>query len=165
MPHIYEQIFETFRVVGSDDSSIVDRFADQAQWLDSPGCLFQRNNVVLTSQIRTEGVIKAGLFISVVLKGTGGTRSREGATQVRYSDDSIAVMALRQPTLWDGDAPRGAHMQAAGIAFPVSSLERLGLRDEFIKLFGPQNPNVFVAQLQASPRVKAIAMEMISPVA
>jgi len=165
MPHIYEHIFETFRVVGSDDSSIVDRFADQAQWLDTPGCLFQRNNVVLTSQIRTEGVIKAGLFISVVLKGTGGTRSREGATQVRYSDDSIAVMALREPTLWDGDAPRGAHMQAAGIAFPVSSLERLGLRDEFIKLFGPQNPNVFVAQLQASPRVKAIAMEMISPVA
>jgi len=165
MPHIYEHIFENFRVVGSDDSSIVDRFADQAQWLDSPGCLFQRNNIVLSSQIRTKGVIKAGLFISVVLKGTGGTRSRESATQVRYSDDSIAVMALRQPTLWDGDAPRGAHMQAAGIAFPVSSLERLGLRDEFIKLFGPQNPNVFVAQLQASPRVKAIAMEMISPVA
>jgi len=165
MPHIYEHIFEMFRVVGSDDSSIVDRFADQAQWLDTPGCLFQRNNVVLTSQIRTEGMIKAGLFISVVLKGTGGTRSREGATQVRYTDDSIAIMALREATLWDGDAPRGAHMQAAGIAFPVSSLERLGLRDEFIKLFGPQNPNVFVAQLQASPRVKAIAMEMISPVA
>ena len=165
MPHIYEHIFETFRVVGSDDSSIVDRFADQAQWLDTPGCLFQRNNVVLTSQIRTEGMIKAGLFISVVLKGTGGTRSREGTTQVRYTDDSIAIMALREATLWDGDAPRGAHMQAAGIAFPVSSLERLGLRYEFIKLFGPQNPNVFVAQLQASPRVKAIAMEMISPVA
>ena len=148
MPHIYDHIFETFRVVDSDDSSIVDRFADQAQWLDSPGCLFQRNNVVLSSQIRTEGVIKAGLFISVVLKGAGSGRSREGATQVRYSDDSIAVMALRQPTLWDGDAPRGAHMQAAGIAFPVSSLERLGLRDEFIELFGPQNPNVFVASLQ-----------------
>ena len=165
MPHIYEQIFENFRVVGSDDSSIVDQFADQAQWLDSPGCLFQRNNVVLSSQIRTEGVIKAGLFISVVLKGTGSGRPREGASRVRYSDDSIAIMALLEPTLWDGDAPRGAHMQAAGIAFPVSSLERLGLRDEFLKLFGPQNPNVFVATLRASPRVKAIAMEMISPVA
>ena len=67
MPHIYEQIFENFRVVGSDDSSIVDQFADQAQWLDSPGCLFQRHNVVLDSQISTEGVIKAGLFVSVVL--------------------------------------------------------------------------------------------------
>ena len=61
-------------------------------------------------------------------------------------------MALRQPTLWNGDSPRGAHMQAAGIAFPVSSLERLGLGDEFIKLFCAQNPNVFVATLQASPK-------------
>jgi hypothetical protein len=130
MPHIYEHIFETFRVVDPDDNSIVDQFADQAQWLDSPGCLFQRNNLVLSSRIRTAGTIKAGLFISVVLKGSGGARSHQGADQVRYSDDSIAVMALREPTHWDGDAPRGAHMQAAGIAFPVSSLKRLGLLDE-----------------------------------
>ena len=165
MPHIYDRIFETYRIVGAEDNSIVDQFADQAQWLDWPGCLFQRHNVVLSSQISTEGVIKAGLFVSVVLKGTGGARSREGATEVRYSDDSISVMALRQPTLWNGDSPRGAHMQAAGIAFPVSSLERLGLGDEFIKLFGAQNPNVFVATLQASPRVRAIAVDMISPLA
>ena len=120
MPHIYEHIFEGFRVVDPDDSSLADRFADQAQWLDSPGCLFQRNNLVLSSQIRTEGTIKAGLLISVVLKGSGGARSRLVANEVRYSDDSIAVMALREPTLWHGDAPRGARMQAAGIAFPIS---------------------------------------------
>jgi AraC-like DNA-binding protein len=175
MPHIYEHIFETFRVVDSDDDSIVDQFADQAQWLDSPGCLFQRNNLVLSSRIRTEGIIRAGLFISVVLKGSGGGGPREGANQARYSDNSIVVMALREPVLWDGDAPRGAHMQAAGMAFPISSLERLGLRDEFIDLFDirnqvirnqiSQNRNVFVASLRASPRVKSIAMEMISPVA
>ena len=82
MPHIYDHIFETFRIVGSDDSSMVDQFADRAQWLDSPGCLFQRNNVVLDSQIRTEGVIRAGLFISVVLKGSGGGRPREGYDRV-----------------------------------------------------------------------------------
>jgi AraC-like DNA-binding protein len=170
MPHIYEHIFETFRVVDPNDNSVADQFADQAQWLDSPGCLFQRNNLVLSSSIRTAGIIKAGLFISVVLKGAGGARSRQGANQLRYSDDSIAVMALREPTHWDGDAPRGAHMQAAGIAFPVSSLERLGLMDEFVDLFDSQNQdaqnqNVFLASLMAPPRVKAIAMEMISPVA
>jgi AraC-like DNA-binding protein len=175
MQHIYEHIFETFRVVDSDDSSIVDQFAAQAQWLESPGCLFQRNNLVLSSRIRTEGVIKAGLFISVVLKGSGGGGPSQGTEQVRYSDDSIMVMALREPVLWHGDAPRGAHMQAAGMAFPDSSLERLGLRDEFIELFDAQNQvarnqvaqnqNVFVASLKASPRIKAIAMEMISPVA
>lgn len=182
MPHIYDHIFETFRIVDPSDSSIAGRFADQAQWLDSPGCLFQSNNLVLSSGIRTEGIIKAGLFISVVLKGSGGGRPRQGADQVRnsnqvrysnrvrYSDDSIAVMALRKPVLWDGDAPRGAHMQAAGMAFPVSSLEQLGLMGEFIELFDSENrdaPNqdVFVASLKASPRVKAIAMEMMSPVA
>jgi AraC-like DNA-binding protein len=165
MPHIYDHIFETYRVVGAEDSSIVDQFADQAQWLNSPGCLFQRHNLVLSSRIKTEGMLKAGLFVSVVLKGSGCARSREGASEVHYSDDSISVMALRQSTLWNGDSPGGAHMQAAGLAFPVSSLQRLGLADEFIKLFGPRNPNVFVATLQASPRVRAIAVDMISPLA
>ncbi|CAN7627279.1 AraC family transcriptional regulator [Bradyrhizobium sp. LjRoot220] len=167
MPHIYEHVFEQFRIVDPDDSdrSIVDDFAGRSQWLEQPGCLFQRNNVVLGSRIRTEGVIKAGLFVSVILKGAGSGRARKGAKTISYSDASMVVMAFREPTLWDGDAPRGAHMQAAGVAFPVSSLERLGLMDEFIGLFDSQKRNVFVASLKASPRIKAIAMEMISPVA
>ena len=167
MPHIYEHVFEQFRIVDPDDDdrSIVDDFAGRSQWLEQPGCLFQRNNVVLSSRIQTEGIIKAGLFISVILKGAGSGRARKSAKAISYSDASIVVMAFREPTLWDGDAPRGAHMQAAGVAFPVSSLERLGLMDEFIELFDTRNRNVFVASLKASPRIKAIAMEMISPVA
>lgn len=167
MPHIYEHVFEQFRIVDPDDSdrSIVEDFAGRSQWLEQPGCLFQRNNVVLGSRIRTEGVIKAGLFVSVILKGAGSGRPRKAAKTISYSDASMVVMAFREPTLWDGDAPRGAHMQAAGVAFPVSSLERLGLMDEFIGLFDSKNRNVVVASLKASPRIKAIAMEMISPVA
>ncbi|MBR1224825.1 MULTISPECIES: helix-turn-helix transcriptional regulator [unclassified Bradyrhizobium] len=167
MPHIYDHIFEQFRIVDPDDNdrSIVEDFASRTQWLETPGCLFQRNNIVLGSRIRTEGVIKAGLFVSVILKGAGSGRARKGATRINYSDASIVVMALREPTLWDGDAPRGAHMQAAGVAFPISSLERLGMMDEFIGLFDTRDQNVFVASLKASPRIKAIAMEMLSPVA
>jgi AraC-like DNA-binding protein len=167
MPHIYEHVFEQFRIVNPDDndSSIVEDFAGRSQWLEQPGCLFQRNNVVLGSRIRTEGVIKAGLFVSVILKGAGSGRARKGAGRISYSDASIVIMAFREPTLWDGDAPRGAHMQAAGVAFPAWSLERLGLMDEFLELFDSQNPNVLVTSLKASPRIKAIAMEMISPVA
>ena len=140
MPHIYDHVFEQFRIVDPDDNdrSIVDDFAGRSQWLETPGCLFQRNNVVLGSRIRTEGVIKAGLFISVILKGAGSGRARKGANWISYSDASLVVMAFREPTLWDGDAPRGAHMQAAGVAFPVASLERLGLMDEFIDLFDSQ---------------------------
>lgn len=165
MPHIYDHIFETFRVVGLDDESVIDRHAGQAQWLETPGCLFQRNNVVLDCDVRTEGVIKAGLFVSVVLKASGEYRPRNGGKQYRYSDDTVAVMALREPTMWDGESPRGAHMQAAGLAFPLASLERLGLREEFLALFGAGNENIFVTSLRASPRVRAIAMEMLSPIA
>jgi AraC-like DNA-binding protein len=167
MPHIYDHIFEQFRIVDPDDNdrSIVEDFASRTQWLETPGCLFQRNNMVLSTRIRTEGVIKAGLFVSVILKGAGSGRARKGATRISYSDASIVVMALKEPTLWDGDAPRGAHMQAAGVAFPLASLERLGLMDEFIGLFDTRDQNIFVASLKASPRIKAIAMEMISPVA
>ena len=167
MPHIYDHVFETFRIVDPDDNdnSIVEDFAGRTQWLETPGCLFQRNNVVLGSRIRTEGVIKAGLFVSVILKGAGSGRARKGANRISYSDASIVIMAFREPTLWDGDAPRGAHMQAAGVAFPLPSLERLGLMDEFIGLFDTQNRDVVVTSLKASPRIKAIAMEMISPVA
>jgi AraC-like DNA-binding protein len=167
MPHIYEHVFEQFRIVDPDDNdnSIVDDFAGRSQWLETPGCLFQRNNVVLGSRIRTEGVIKAGLFISVILKGAGSGRARKGANWISYTDASIVIMAFREPTPWDGDAPRGAHMQAAGVAFPVASLERLGLMAEFIDLFDTRNRDVLVTSLKASPRIKAIAMEMISPVA
>ncbi|MET3842971.1 AraC family transcriptional regulator [Bradyrhizobium sp. OAE829] len=167
MPHIYDHIFEQFRIVDPDDNdrSIVEDFASRTQWLETPGCLFQRNNMVLGTRIRTEGVIKAGLFVSVILKGAGSGRARKGTTRISYSDASIVVMALREPTLWDGDAPRGAHMQAAGVAFPVASLERLGLMAEFIGLFDTRDQNVFVASLKASPRIKAIAIEMISPAA
>src|SRR5215212_2041660 len=167
MPHIYDHIFERFRIVDpdDDDNSIVEEFAGRTQWLETPGCLFQRNNVVLGSRIRTEGIIKAGLFVSVILEGAGSGRARKSASRITYSDASIVIMAFREPTLWDGDAPRGAHMQAAGVAFPVSSLERLGLMDEFVDLFDTRNRDVFVTSLKASPRIKAIAMEMISPVA
>ena len=41
--------------------------------------------------------------------------------------------------------------QAAGVAFPVASLERLGLMDEFIDLFDAQNRDVLVTSLKASP--------------
>lgn len=163
MPHIYEHVFEQFRIVDTDDNPVEDRFSGAAQWLETPGCLFQRNNFVLGGQIRTEGVIKAGLFLTVVLKGAGSGGPRKGTARFRYSDNTIAVMALREPTACGGDAPGGAHMRAAGVAFPSGSLERLGLHDEFLSLFEPHD-SVFIASLKAPPRIQAIAAEMLSPV-
>lgn len=164
MPHIFDHVFEHFRVVNSDNSSIADDFVECAQWLESPGCLFQRSNFVLGSEVRTEGVIKPGLFLSVVLKGAGGGGPLKGTQRFSYTNNSISVLALKEPTPWEGDAPSGAQMQAAGVAFPISSLERIGLRDEFLELFADDR-TVFVTSWKASPRIQAIAMEMISPTA
>lgn len=162
LPEVYDPLFENFRIVDSEDDSLVRDVARHAQWLDAPGCLFQRNNFVLDADIRTEGVIKPGLFLTVVLKGAGSGGPRKGTQRFRYTGNSIAVMALREPTPWGGDAPRGAQMHAAGVAFPLASLERMGLRDEFLALFPPERA-YFVTTFKAPPRILAIAAEMISP--
>jgi hypothetical protein len=68
---IYHRLFEQFRILDSEDASRSNDFAGAARWLELPGCLFQRNDVIPDSTIRTEGVIKPGLFVSIVLPGSG----------------------------------------------------------------------------------------------
>src|SRR5262245_56378850 len=63
--HLYHRIFDEFRIVDGTNTSRVDDFDKIVRWLEFPGCLFQRNNLVLDSEIRSEGVIKPGLYISV----------------------------------------------------------------------------------------------------
>jgi AraC-like DNA-binding protein len=164
VPHVYDRIFERFRIVNSEDTSLADAYSEYAEWLESPGCVFQRNNFMLDSRIRSDGVVKPGLFVTVVLKAAGTGGPRKGAPRFRYSDNSIVVMALKESTPCEGDAPRGAQMRAAGMAFPLSSLEEMGLTDDFLKLF-PEDRSVFVASLKAPPRIQAIAAEMLAPMA
>lgn len=162
-PHIYDRIFEKFRIVGSEDDQLVQEAARQAQWLKAPGCVFQRNNFVLGSEIQTEGVIKPGLFLSVILKGAGSNGPRKGTQRLRYTNNSVTVLAVKEPTPWGGEAPRGAEMQAVGVAFPVTSLERIGLREEFLALFA-EGRDYFFTTFSASPRIQALAAEMITPI-
>jgi len=160
---IYHRLFDQFRIVDSEDASRSDDFAGAARWLELPGCLFQRNDVVLDSTIRTEGVIKPGLFVSVVLQGAGHGGPRRGAKRFRYTENTIVVMALRRPVLCGGEAPGGARMFAAGLAFPLSSIDRLGLQQEFLDLFSEEGTDEFVVALKAPPRILAMATEMLSP--
>jgi len=161
--HIYHRIFDQFRIFDSANASRIDDFAFAARWLESPGCLFQRNDFVLDGGLRTEGVIKAGLFVTVVLKGAGQGGPRRGAKRFRYSENSIVVMALRKSVACEGEAPGGTHMFAAGLAFPEASIERLGLRQEFLGLFSQDGDEAFVATLKAPPRIVAMATEMLYP--
>ena len=163
MTHIYHRIFDQFRIVDSRDVSRSEIFAAAAQWLDAPGCVFQRNNFVLDSEIRTEGIVKAGLFVTIVLRGSGDGGPSRGTKRFRYAENTMVVMALRKAVPCDGQAPRGAHMFAAGLAFPEASLARLGLQQEFLDLFSEGECDEYLITLKAPPRMLAMAAEMLSP--
>ena len=163
MTHIYHRIFDQFRILDSANATRAHDFASAARWLESPGCLFQRNDLLLDGRLRTEGVIKPGLFVTVVLKGAGRGGPRRGAKRFHYSENSIVVMALRKPVACGGEAPAGTHMLAAGLAFPKASIERLGLQQEFLGLFEQDGGEAFVATLKAPPRIIAMATEMLRP--
>jgi AraC-like DNA-binding protein len=159
----YHRLFDQFRILDSEDASRSDDFVSSARWLELAGCLFQRNDVVLDSKIRTEGVIKPGLFVSVVLQGSGQGGPRRGTKRLRYSENTVVVMALRRPVPSAGEAPSDARMFAAGLAFPMSSIDRLGLQQEFLQLFSEEGTDEFVVALKAPPRILAMATEMLSP--
>jgi AraC-like DNA-binding protein len=161
--HIYQRLFDQFRMLDSEDASRSNDFAGAARWLELPGCLFQRNDVVLDSKIRSEGVIRPGLFVSVVLQASGQGGPRRGTKGFRYSENTVVVMALRRPMPGAGEAAGGAHMFAAGLAFPMSSIDRLGLQQEFLDLFSEEGADEFVLALRAPPRILAMATEMLQP--
>jgi len=106
--HVYSHVFDEFRMVGSEGTSIADEFVQSARWLEMPGCVFQRNDLVLGTEISTRRIIKAGFFVTVVLKRDGQGGPRHAAGRFRYADNTIVVMALREPTLCAGFAPKGA---------------------------------------------------------
>jgi AraC-like DNA-binding protein len=160
---IYHRIFDQFRILDSGDVSRADDFASAARWLESPGCVLQRSNFVLDSEIRTEVIAKAGLFVSVVLKGSADGGPRHGTKRFHYAENTLVVMALKRPVLCDGEAPRGAHIFAAGLGFPEASIARLGLQREFHALFSEGGSDEFVVTLKAPPRMLAMANEILSP--
>lgn len=161
--HIYHRIFDEFSILDATNTSRADEFAKIVRWLEFPGCLFQRNDLVLDSEIRSEGVIKPGLYVSVVLKGAGMGGPLNGVERTRYSDNSIVVMGLRTPSHCGGQAARGTYMFAAGLAFPYSSIERLGLQREFLDLFAQAGSDQFAISLKAPARILAMATEMLTP--
>src|SRR5262249_57433474 len=119
---IYHRICDQFGILDAGDVSRADDFAGAARWLESPGCVLQRSNFVLDSEIRTEVIVKAGLFVSVVLKGSADGGPRHGTKRFRYAENTLVVMALKRPVLCDGEAPRGAHIFAAGRGLSPGSL-------------------------------------------
>ncbi len=163
MPHIYDRIFENYRIVDGENRPVEDSWSEFAQWLELPGCVFQRNDFHLPFEVHTHGIMKPGLFLSIVLEGTGEGGPLEKGGRFRYSENQMLAMAIREPTLCGGDAPQGAHIRAAGVAFPLASIVRLDLEEEFQALFKATDQPMFIASLRAPPRIQALAAEMLSP--
>lgn len=163
MAHIYDRIFENYQIVDSENRPVEDTLSRHAQWLGTPGCVFQPNDFQVPCDVKTSGILKPGLFVSVVLEGDGEGGPRDSSTRFHYSKNQIAIVAIREPTPWGAAAARGTSMRAASLAFPRGSIERLGLGEAFLGLFNATDRPTIFAALKATPRIQAIATEMLSP--
>jgi AraC-like DNA-binding protein len=155
------RLFDQLRT--SDGGAAADRLIARAQWLEAPGCLFQPSDFVSQSRIRVEAVARPGFFVTVVIEGAGPVGPRKSGSKLRCTDQTILAIALREPTPWAGEVPRGATIRAAGLAFPLSSIDRLGLKQDFLALFSGRQGGPALFALKAPPRLLAIAGEMLRP--
>lgn len=162
MTNLFDLIVDDYRILDSENRPVADTFSQSLIWLDNPGCLVQPGNFQLPTDLRTHGIMKPGLYMTIVLEGTGESCANDGPERVRYSENQLLGMAIREPTPCSGEAPRGP-VRAVGIAFPRASITALGLEQEFVELFRTTERPVLVFSVQAPPRIQAIATEILSP--
>lgn len=163
MLQFHDRIFAQHRIVDAARSDRAQPVPVELQWLETPGCVVQRSDVVLGQGLQTDSVVRPGLFLTVLLKGQGQGGPRHGLPPVRFTDNIVVAMALRVPTACAGQAPPGTHLQGAGLAFPCESIARLGLGDAFAALFTTSDMSAVVATLTAPPRLLALAADMLAP--
>lgn len=153
---------EQYQILDSENRPVEDTFSQSMIWLENPGCVLQPGDFQLPIDLRTHGVMKPGLYMSIVLEGIGESCARDGPEKVQYSENKLLGMAMREPTPCSGEAPRGP-IRAVGVAFPLSSIKALGLEQEFLDLFKATDRPVLAFSVQAPPRIQAIAAEILSP--
>jgi AraC-like DNA-binding protein len=163
MPGVYDHIFEDYGVVDAESRLRDDMLCGDARWLAPPGCVFQRSDFHLTGDTRTRGIVKPGLYLSIVLEGDG-EGSRDHVQRIQHAENRMTATAVRAPMPCGAAAPRGAPVRAAGLAFPMSSIATLALDREFLELFKATDRDVVTMALRAPPRLQAIATEMLSPI-
>lgn len=162
MPHLYDRFMEQYRILDRENRPVEDTFSQSMIWLENPGCVLQPGDFQLPIDLRTHGTMKPGLYMTIVLEGTGESCTRDGPEKIHYSENRLLGMAMREPTPCSGEAPRGP-IRAVGVAFPFSSITALGLEQEFLDLFEATGRPVLAFSVQAPPRIQAIAAEILSP--
>lgn len=162
MTSLFNLIVDDYRILDGENRPVEDTFSQSLIWLDNPGCLLQPGNFQLPTDLRTHGIMKPGLYMTIVLEGTGESYTNHGPEKVRYSENQLLGMAIREPTPCSGEAPRGP-VRAVGVCFPRASITALGLEQEFIDLFKATERPVLVFSVKAPPRIQSIAEEILSP--
>ncbi|UFS89618.1 helix-turn-helix transcriptional regulator [Bradyrhizobium daqingense] len=107
---------------------------------------------------RGPAMVAPGLFISVVFDDGA---DRGNATRA-IGERQITTIAVRE-SLAMCRSVRRDERPAIGLALPQTSIDELGLGDEFRTLFRDEGAKPAIVSLAASARVQAVAAEMFSP--
>ncbi|BBO09591.1 AraC family transcriptional regulator [Bradyrhizobium sp. TM102] len=147
------------QIVGrpQDDIGSAQPGASTAQWLDFPGCVFVRGE--FRADAGGSAIAAPGLFISVSVDGDAG---RGILTRSTGCEGQMTAIAVRE-TCAAERAVHSGERSAIGLAFPQTSIDGLGLGDEFRALFANDVSGAAIVSLRASARIQAVAAEMFSP--
>lgn len=162
MTELFNLIIDDFRILDRENRPVEDVYSRNMIWLDNPGCILQPGNYQLPADVRTHGIMKPGLYMTLVLEGTGESYACDGPEKIRYAENKLVGMAIREPTPCSGEA-LGGQIRAVGVAFPYASITALGFEQEFLDLFRTTERPVLAFSVQAPPRIQAIAAEILSP--
>ncbi|EKS41421.1 hypothetical protein [Afipia broomeae] len=158
MTNIFDLIIDDLRILDNDNCPVEDTFSQSMVWLENLGRILQPGSFQLPTDLRTHGVMKPGLYMTVVLEGIGDSYACDGPEKVSYAANRLLGMAIREPTPCSGEASRGP-IRAVGVAFPRTSIAALGLDPEFTDLFKATERPVVAFAVQAPPRIQAISRQ------
>lgn len=160
--HPYQYIYRDLQLRDECDRPFADPLADQVAWLDPPGCVLIPSSVDLPRRIRSSGVIKPGFYIGIVLQGRGESWLADPSRRFLYSDNVLSILALREDLKADAESRRDSRVRSVTACYPKESVRKLGLIDTFDGLFA-NGETFFHKMLTASPRIQALAGEMLWP--
>lgn len=162
---LYDLLFDKISIVTRDDGrSQLPRFGKLLRWSSSLGCVIQACDEQLASPIQSHCVTKPSLFITAILCADwkDGEPS-SNVTELPYVENTLLAFAMREPVTWIGETPRCDRLRVVGIGVPAEMLSALGLGDHFDDMFEDRGAPIAIKAMPMSPRIKALAEEMLDP--
>ena len=157
-PQRIENVYEGLEIKMRDGSLLPE--PSLIHWSSSLGYFIRGGRSMKMPSATTHSIIHPGLFISIVLSGNALAGPGRQNLIADYADNSFVAIAVRETSDWFSLTMDSPMMQGLGVAFPLSSLARLKLNDEFANLFG-KGDSFRVARMAVSPRMQSLAEEAL----